>query len=72
MVRDNGLNVSIHFKGLLLPNKSIQDLVEGKMKLEVQGQSEGILLEKGENNTKHKAIKEVHSRENQGVLEAEA
>jgi len=27
---DNALNVSICFKGLSLPNKSIQDLVEGK------------------------------------------
>lgn len=31
VMRDNGLNVSIHFKGLLVPNKAIQDLVEGKM-----------------------------------------
>lgn len=32
IMRDNGLNVSICFKGLLLPNKFAQDLVEGKMK----------------------------------------
>lgn len=30
IMRDNALNVSICFKGFLLPNKSIQDLVEGK------------------------------------------
>lgn len=64
-MRDNGLNVSIHFMGLLLPNKSIQDLLESKWKLEVQGQSEGIFLEKEESNTKQVALKEVHSREGQ-------
>lgn len=69
-MRDNGLNVSIHFMGLLLPHKSIQDLLESKWKLEVQGQSEGIFLEKEESNTKQVALKEVHSREGQGVLEA--
>lgn len=56
--------------GLLLPHKSIQDLLESKWKLEVQGQSEGIFLEKEESNTKQVALKEVHSREGQGVLEA--
>lgn len=31
IMRDNGLNVSIRFKGLLLPNKATRDLGEGKM-----------------------------------------
>lgn len=60
VMRDNGLNVSICFKALLLPNKSIQGLVEGKM--EFRGQSERMFLEKRGTNAIQEALNEVHCR----------
>lgn len=46
IMRDNGLNVSISFKGLLLPNTSIQVLVEGQMENQIS-KIQRNLLRKG-------------------------
>lgn len=47
ITRDNGLNVSIRFKGLLLPNKATGDLGEGKMETWISRTIWWNLLRKG-------------------------
>lgn len=59
VMRDNALNVSMCFKGLLLPNKSTHDLVEGKKGiLNVKGN----LKESSQSKTLREAVKKAHSR----------
>lgn len=69
--RDNALNVPTGFKGLLLPNL-YKIWWRAKWNLEHQGQSEGIILVKGESKTIWEAIKEAHSREGQGGVSPSA